>query len=185
MTSAFGNAEPAILVDRTFASDAQALYQRLSALLTQRGFDVQQTEPPEIGANADAFRGGLRAERNVVLDTTKRRIGKWMVIVGAVMTAVTLALMVTGLETRWMLEWLLTIEVIGGGYGLKLIKNPPDWRRTTLDISLTGESGCAHVLARAGTGKVEDDVIYQWLEDSTPLITEADVEVLASSEAMA
>ena len=185
MTSAFGNAEPTTIVDRTFASDAQALYHRLSVLLTQRGFDVHQTEPPELGASADAFRGGLRAERDVVLGATKRRVGKWMVIVGAVMTAVTLALMVTGVETRWLLEWLLTIEVIGGGYGLKLIKNPPDWRRTTLDVSLTGEPGGAHVLAREGTGKVEDDVVYQWLEDSTPPITEADVEALTMTEAKA
>lgn len=185
MTSAFGNAEPTTIVDRTFASDAQALYQRLSSLLSQRGFDVHQTEPPEVGATADAFRGGLRAEHNVVLDATKRKVGKWMVIVCAVMTAVTLALMVTGLESRWMLEWLLTVEVIGGGYGLKLLRNPPDWRRTTLDVSLTGAPGGAHVLAREGTGKVEDDVIYQWLEGSTPLITEADVEALTTSEAKA
>ncbi|MDA1035396.1 MAG: hypothetical protein O3B65_00775 [Chloroflexi bacterium] len=179
MTSAFGNAERITIVDRTFASDGQTLYQRLGALLAQRGFNVQQTEPPEAGANADTFRGGLRAERDIVLDATKRRVGKWMVIVGAVMTGLTLALMVSGVDSRWLLEWLLTIEVIGGGYGLKLIKDPPDWRRTTLDVSLVGEPGGAHVLAREGTGKVEDDVVFEWIEGSSLLITEADVEALA------
>ena len=184
MTSAFGNAEPTPIVDRTFASDGQTLYQRLAALLTQRGFDVHQTEPPEAGVSAETFRGGLRAERDVVLDATKRKIGKWLVIVGAVMTAFTLAVVVSAGE-RWFLEWLLTIEVIGGGYGLMLLKKPPDWRRTTLDVSLTGEPGGAHVLAREGTGRVEDDVVYEWLEGSSPLITEADVEALVSGEAKA
>ena len=185
MTSAFGNTELATIVDRTFASDGRTLYQRIAALLAQRGFDVRQTEPPEAGTSADAFRGSLRAERDVVLDATKRKVGKWMVIVGAVMTVLTLALIVTGVETRWLLEWLLTIEVIGGGYGLKLIKNPPARRRTTVDVSLVGEAGGAHVLARGATGKVEDDVVFQWLESSSPPITEADVEALASSEAKA
>ena len=99
------------------------------------------------------------------------------------MTVVTLSLMVTGVDSRWLLEWLLTIEVLGGGYGLMLIKNPPDLRRTTLVVSLTGKANGAHVLAREGTGKVENDVVFEWLEGSPLLITEADVEALTLSEA--
>ena len=185
MTRLLGNAEPLTIVDRSFASDGQMLYQHLWALLTQRGFDVQQTGEPEADRNAGNFHGSLRAERDVVLDATKRAVGRWMVIVGSVMTALTLALMVTGVETRWLLEWLLTIEVIGGGYGLKLIKNPPDWRRTTIDLRLIDGPDGAHVFAREETGKVEDNVVFQWVEGATNPITEADVEALVSGEANA
>jgi len=183
MISAIGNSGSTTIVDRTFSFDGPILYQRLGALLAQRGFDVRETEPPDVDATAGAFRGSLRGVRDVVLDASKRRIGKGMAIVGAAMTVVTLSLMVTGVDSRWLLEWLLTIEVLGGGYGLMLIKNPPDLRRTTLVVSLTGKANGAHVLAREGTGKVENDVVFEWLEGSPLLITEADVEALTLSEA--
>ena len=183
--SATADAQLTTVVDRTFAVDGQRLYQRLGTHLAERGFDVRQTEPPEAGSRPEEFRAGLRAERDVVLDATKRKVGKGLVIAGVLLTLLTLALMVTGEERRFVLEWLLTIEVIGGGYGLMLLKNPTMRRRTTVDVTLVGGAGGAHVLAREATGKVEDDVGFEWIDDPPRAITETDVEALASSEAEA
>jgi hypothetical protein len=162
------------VVDRTYAvDDPGALYLRAEALLADRGFAVQQAEPPLTGMTGVQFKGGLRGERDVVLDAMRRKIGKWLVISGSVMTVLTLWVMVSGPQPYWVFDWLLTIEVLMGGFGLMQLRNPADRRRTVIEIAMAAQADGLHVAVQEGVGKVEDDIIFDWLEGE-PIDVKAD-----------
>ena len=162
------------VVDRTYlVDDPGALYLRAEALLADRGFSVQQVEPPLAGTAGAPFKGGLRGERDVVLDAIRRKVGKWLVISGSVMTVLTLWVMVSGPQPYWVFDWLLTIEVLMGGFGLMQLRNPADRRRTVIEIAMEVQAGGLHVAVQEGVGKVEDDIIFDWLEGE-PIDVKAD-----------
>jgi len=94
------------------------------------------------------------------------------------MVVLTLAMIVTGEERRFVLEWILTIEVVAGGYGLMLLKNPPARRRSVIDVALVGGSDGVRVTAHEGVGIVEDDVIFDWVRDAPIAVTAAELEAL-------
>jgi hypothetical protein len=178
------------VVDRTYSvGDPGALFRGAERLLAGRGFAVQQVEPPLPGMTGTEFRAGLRGERDVVLDAKRRKIGKWLVIGGALMTAFTLAVIVSGEERYWVFDWLLTGEVLMGGYGLMQLRNPPDRRRTVVEIALAGEASGLHVAVQQGVGRVEDDVIFDWLADQPVDVKADEIDALVaeagSSEASA
>jgi hypothetical protein len=162
------------VVDRTYpVDDPGAFYSRAEALLAGRGFAVQQVEPPLAGMAGTEFKGGLRGERDVVLDAVRRKIGKWMVIGGSVMTVLTLWVMVSGEQPYWVFDWLLTVEVLMGGIGLMQLRNPPNRRRTVVEIAMVGQADGLHVAVQEGIGKVEDDIIFDWLQGE-PVDVKAD-----------
>ena len=167
------------VVDHTYVVDnPQSLYERVSGGLGERGFAVQRTEPPLDGMAGADFRARLRGERDVVLDERRRLIGKALVIGSVLLVLFTLVLMVTGEERRFVLEWILTIEVVAGGYGLMLLKNPPARRRTVVEVALVGEAGGVHVAVQEGVGIVEDDVIFDWVVDAPFAVAAEEIEAL-------
>jgi hypothetical protein len=167
------------VVDEAYAiDDPAAAYARVSWGLEERGFAVQYTEPPLVSATSADFHGRLRGERDVVLDAQRRQIGKGLVLGSLAMVGVTLAVIVSGEERRWLLEWLLTIEVVVGGYGLMLLRNPPARRRSVIDVALVGGSDGVRVTAGEGVGIVEDDVIFDWVRDAPVAVTAAELESL-------
>ena len=177
------------VVDRAYGiDDAAAAYARISWGLEEQGFAVQYTEPPLVDVQNVDFRGRLRAERDVVLDAARRKVGKSLVIGSVALVFFTLGLMVTGEERRFLLEWLLTIEVIAGGYGLLLLRHPAARRRTVIEFSLAGGADGVRVEVQEGVGIVEDDVIFDWVRDAPTVVTVEEIEKLlldAQSEAMA
>ena len=167
------------VVDQAYAIDnPAAAYAAVSWGLEERGFAVQYTEPPLVSATPADFRGRLRGECDVVLDAKRRRIGKSLVIGSLAMVVLTLVMIVTGEERRFVLEWILTIEVVAGGYGLMLLKNPPARRRSVIDVALVGGSDGVRVTAHEGVGIVEDDVIFDWVRDAPIAVTAAELEAL-------
>ncbi len=172
------------VVDRTYAvDDPAALYSRAEALLVARGFAVQQVEPPLDGMAGADFKAGLRGERDVVLDAMRRMIGKWLVIGGVVMTVLTLWVMVSGEQRYWVFDWLLTVEVLMGGFGLMQLRNPPDRRRTVVEIAMEGQPGPAgglRVAVQEGVGKVEDDVLFGWLSDEAIGVNADEIDALVA-----
>lgn len=174
----------ATVVDRTYAvADPGALYSRAETLLTDHGFAVQQTEPPLAGMPSAEFRGGLRGERDAVLDARRRKIGKTLVISGAVMTVITLFVMVSGEERFWVIDWLLTVEVLMGGFGLMQLRHPEDRRRTVVDITLAGQPDGLRVAVQEGVGKVEGDAIFDWVEDKPDGVNTDEIEALIQGTA--
>jgi hypothetical protein len=172
------------VVDRTYTvDDPGALYSRAEALLTERGFAVQQAEPPIAGMSGPDFKAGLRGVRDVVVDARRRKFGKSLVIGGAVMTALTLGVMVSGEQRIWVIDWLLTVEVLMGGFGLMQLRNPADRRRTVVEIEIQGQpgpSGGLHVAVQEGVGKVEDDVIFDWLADEAIGVNADEIDALVT-----
>jgi hypothetical protein len=167
------------VVDQAYPiENPAAAYARVSWGLEERGFAVQYTEPPLVNASSADFRGRLRAERDVVLDAARRQLGKWLVLGSIGMVLVTLAMIVTGEERRFVLEWILTIEVIAGGYGLKLLSNPPARRRSVVEVALVGQSDAVHLSVQEGVGIVEDDAIFDWVRDAPVTVTAAELEAL-------
>lgn len=174
----------AMVVDRTYpVTNPSALYSRVETLLSDHGFAVQQTEPPLAGMASAEFRGGLRGERDAVLDLRRRKIGKALVIGGAVMTVLTLWVMVTGERPYWVYDWLLTIEVLMGGFGLMQLRNPEDRRRTVVEIALTGEPDGLRVAVQEGVGKVEGDAIFDWFDDEPDGLNADEIEALIQGTA--
>jgi hypothetical protein len=166
------------ITDETYAIDnPAAAYAGVSWRLEERGFAVQHTEPPLVNANSADFRGRLRGERDVVLDARKRKIGKWLVLGNIALVLFTLALMVTG-EWRYVFDWVLTIEVVAGGYGLMLLRHPPERRRTVVEFSLVGEADGVRAIVQEGVGIVEDHVIFDWVRDAPVAVTAAEIEAL-------
>jgi hypothetical protein len=170
------------VVDRTYpVDDPGALYLRAEALLADHGFAVQQVEPPLVGMAGVQFKGGLRGERDVVVDAMRRKIGKWLVISASVMTVLTLWVMVSGPQPYWVFDWLLTIEVLMGGIGLMQLRNPADRRRTVVEIAMAGQADGLHVAVQEGVGKVEDDVIFDWLQGEPVAVQPNEIDALLSS----
>ena len=170
------------VVDRTYTvEDPAALYSRAKELLTERGFAVQETEAPLAGMADAEFKAGLRGERDVVLDAQRRKLGKWLLIGGSLMTVFTLFVMVSGEQRYWVLDWLLTVEVLMGGYGLMQLRNPPNRRRTVVEIAMAGQAEGLHLTVQEGVGKVEEDVIFDWLPDEPADVKADEIEAIVSS----
>ena len=170
------------VIDRTYTvENPGALYSRAGELLADRGFAVQQVEPPLEGMAGEEFRAGLRGERDVVLDARRRKIGKSMVIAAASLTVITLWVMVSGEQRYWVLDWLLTVQVLMGGVGLMQLRNPADRRRTVVEIALAGQADGLRVAVHEGVGKVEDDVIFDWLPDEPIDVKAEEIEALVTN----
>ena len=73
-------------------------------LLVDRGYVVESTAE------------GMRAVQETVLDARRRKMGKIIVGSMAGLTLFTLGLIVSLVEDRTVLEWLLTIIVVLGGF---------------------------------------------------------------------
>jgi hypothetical protein len=170
------------VIDRTYTLDNPgALYSSTEELLAERGYAVHQIEPPLAGMDGLEFRAGLRGERDVVLDAMRRKIGKWLVIGGALMTVITLWVMVSGEQRYWVFDWLLTVEVLMGGFGLMQLRNPADRRRTVVEIAMVGQADGLHIAVHEGVGKVEDDVIFDWLPDQPVNMKAEEIDALVTS----
>ncbi len=169
------------VVDRTYiVDDPSAFYLRTAGLLTELDFAVQLTEPLLDRKASAGFKAGLRGERDVVVDAMRRLMGKWLVIGAIFMTFLTLWAMVSGEERYWVLDWVLTAEVLMGGFGLMQLRNPADRRRTVVDIAMTGQAGGLHVVVQEGLGKVEDDMIFKWLPDEPVAVKAYEIDALAT-----
>ena len=81
--------------------------------------------------------------------------------------------MVSGEQRYWVFDWLLTVEVLMGGFGLMQLRHPPDRRRTVVEIAMAGQDDGLHVAVQEGVGRVEDDVIFDWLPNE-PIGVKAD-----------
>jgi hypothetical protein len=53
------------------------------------------------------------------------------------------------------------------------LRNPADRRRTVIEIAMEVQAGGLHVAVQEGVGKVEDDIIFDWLEGE-PIDVKAD-----------
>ena len=60
-----------------------------------------------------------------------------------------------------------------GGIGLMQLRNPPNRRRTVVEIAMVGQADGLHVAVQEGIGKVEDDIIFDWLQGE-PVDVKAD-----------
>jgi len=173
---------PPTVIERTYdVRDGASLYRRFASWLAGRGFAVQQVEPPIDGARAAEFRGGLRGERDVVLDAQRRALGRGLLIAAAVLTVVTLFVMVGGEDRYWVLDWMLTVDVLMGGVGLMLLRRPPNRQRTVVEIAMEGHGDGLRVEVREGVGQVEEDVIYRWVEGAPVEIEANDIDELVAN----
>lgn len=169
------------VVDQKYKVESpRAFYGCVAEFLAERGFSVQPVEPPLEGMAGPEFRAGLRGERDAVLDARRRSIGKAMVIIGALLTVITLGVMVSGEQRYWVFDWLLTVQVLMGGVGLMQLRNPADRRRTVVEIAMAGQADGLHVAVHEGVGKVEDDVIFDWLPDEPIGMKTEDIEALVT-----
>ena len=169
------------VVDRKYKVESPwAFYTCAVEFLAERGFAVQPVEPPLEGMAGSEFRAGLRGERDAVLDARRRSVGKAMVITGALLTVITLWVMVSGEQRYWVFDWLLTVQVLMGGVGLMQLRNPADRRRTVVEIAMAGQADGLHVAVHEGVGKVEDDVIFDWLPDEPVGMKTEDIEALVT-----
>ena len=166
--------------ERAFRSAApSALFHAVAALLVDRGYRVEESEPSSADDSMRDFSGGLHAVRETVLDARRRQIGKAAVIGAVVLTFTTLGLVVSLLETRWILEWLLTIIVIGGGLGLSQLRNPPKRVRRIVDVRFTASDQDVTLSVREGVGRVDEAGLSEWLAGEVAEIGEAEIDELA------
>jgi hypothetical protein len=187
MQQAMVNQLPTV-IERTYAGqDGVSLYKRFAGWLASRGFAVQQTEPPLVdpsrssGQAPSEFRGGLRGERDVVLDAQRRALGKGLLISAALLTVVSLFVMVSGEDRYWVIDWLLTIDVVMGGVGLMLLRRPPDHQRTVVEVAIEGRGDSLRVEVREGVGQVEDGTIYKWVEGAEDAVGAEDIDALVTN----
>lgn len=173
------------VIERTYPQqDVASLYQRFAGWLSGRGFAVQQTEPPPVapstgsGQALSEFRGGLRGERDVVLDAQRRALGRGLLIAGIIATVATLFVMTSGEERYLVLDWLLTIDVLMGGAGLMLLRKPANRQRTVVEVAILGEGDALRVEVREGVGQVEDDTIFEWVEGAPAELREDEIDAL-------
>jgi hypothetical protein len=146
---------------------AAPVFRAVAAMLTERGFDVRETEPPVAESDDGKFRAALRGVRDVVLDARRRFYGKLLLAGSALMTLVTFWLIVSLVDDRALLEWLLTIIVIVGGYGLMQLKEPPKRMRRIVDVRLTGGHGDCTLSVGEGVCLVEDERAVEWPDGET------------------
>jgi hypothetical protein len=136
-------------------------------LLVDRGYVVEST--PE----------SVRAVQEMVLDARRRKMGKLIVGSMVALTLFTLGLIVSLVEDRTLLEWLLTIIVVFGGYGLMQLREPPKVVRHVVEVHLAEDAGQATLGVREGVGRVELDQVIEWLPQETPEIDEEQMDALA------
>jgi hypothetical protein len=154
--------------ERAFPQVAlDSLLEAVGRLLADRGYAVESTAE------------SVRAVQETVLDARRRRIGK--IIVGGMvaLTLFTLGLIVSLVESRTILEWLLTIIVIFGGYGLMQLREPPKLVRHVVEVHLADDAGQATLGIREGVGRVELGQVIEWLPQETPEIDEEQMDALA------
>ena len=60
------------------------------------------------------------------------------------------------------------------------LRNPADRRRTVVEIAMAGQADGLHVAVHEGVGKVEDDVIFDWLPDEPVGMKTEDIEALVT-----
>jgi len=140
-------------------------------LLVDRGYVVESTAE------------GMRAVQETVLDARRRKMGKIIVGSMAGLTLFTLGLIVSLVEDRTVLEWLLTIIVVLGGYGLMQLREPPKLVRHVVEVHGSDDGGQATLGVREGVGRVELDQVIEWLPQGTPEIDEEQMDALAGQVA--
>ena len=176
------------IIERTYSEkDAASLYQRFAGWLAGRGFAVQQTEPPPGGPATGSgqpsaeFRGGLRGERDVVVDAQRRALGRGLLISAAILTVATLFVMVSGEQRYWVLDWLMTIDVLMGGAALMLLRKPANRQRTVVEVAIVGQREGLRVEVREGVGQVEDDAIFEWVDGAPAEVDASDIDALVTN----
>jgi hypothetical protein len=131
------------------------LYSAAAGLLRERGYRVQ------------------------VLDARRRRRGKILVWAAVLLTLVTFALMVTGEERRFVIEWLLTIDVLMGGVGLMFLKDPPKHVRRVVEVRVTGGGTDARLAIREGLCRMEEGRVIEWTQSEGAELGETELDGLA------
>ena len=157
--------------ERTYASASPgALAQAIGGLLAAHGCRVD-------GSSASAMVGVC----DLVQEARRRRIGKILLGTGVALAVVILLMMVSGVTDRALLEWVMTIDVLVGGFGLVQLRYPPRRVRRVVDVQLAPEAGGARVRVSEGVGMVEDDTLVGWLTGETAELREEAVSELAMS----
>jgi hypothetical protein len=147
------------------ATDPEALYVGVAEALDEGGFQISETRPSSDDGTVSAL--SLVGIRETVLDARGRFWGKVALASAIVMVGITLVLVVSGEERRFILEWLLTIEVIVGGVALTRFKDPPKVLRRVVEVRFEGGAGDTHLSVREGVGRV-DEGRSGWYADADP-----------------
>ena len=181
------SAELSATLDREVHSvEPVRLYSAAADLLRERGYRVEETEGPGVeaeprGLEAEprGFAATLRGERDTVLDARRRRRGNMLVGGAVLLTLVTFALMVTGEERRFVIEWLLTIDVLMGGLGLMFLKDPPKQVRSVVEVRVTGGGTDARLGIREGRCRIEEGRVIEWMPGEGVELGETELDGLA------
>ena len=101
--------------ERTYPSTSPgALAQAIGGLLAAQGCRVDSP-------SASAMVGVC----DLVQEARRRRVGKALLGTGVALAVVILLMMVSGVTDRALLEWVMTIDVLVGGFGLVQLRYPP------------------------------------------------------------
>ena len=157
--------------ERTYPSTSPgALAQAIGGLLAAQGCRVDSP-------SASAMVGVC----DLVQEARRRRVGKALLGTGVALAVVILLMMVSGVTDRALLEWVMTIDVLVGGFGLVQLRYPPRRVRRVVDVQLAPEAGGARVRVSEGVGMVEDDTLAGWLSGESAELREEAVSELAMS----